>query len=237
MEIEESTTINYRFVVIVGGEVIKTTESAPIIKLASNLKIVTIRVNLGANLVEPVQQATGVLGTINFVGNVSSYEFIDSFNAIVGGCLSVSASYGVGGVSNQFFFSCVAGQNGVVNYDFSGLIRNDTKSNIVFEGFVNYTDSSIMVVSASKSFSSVALGSGNRSDVDDLFLTLISFVFISFAMVLVPNFFVQVLVNFGLIMGIFLLGLNELGIPFIMTLMGLGLFITWSRKNARGRVN
>jgi hypothetical protein len=231
MTIEESTSIVYRFIVIIGGETIRTTEPSPIITLAVDPKIIRIRVNIGANLIEPLQQDLGILASLNLSNNVSTYDFIDSFNAIVGGCLRISKRI-VPGVFSEVNESCVLGTSGSISINYTSLIEND--SELLFEGLVNYTDSIIVLISKSQGFEG---GVGvNRSEADDLFLTLVAFLIVSFAMVFVQNIFVQIIVDFGLMIGIVVLGLNLLGIPLVMTFLSLGLFITWDRQSSRGGV-
>lgn len=231
MYIQEGIETSYRFVVIdTDGNMIKVTEASPIVTLASEDKVITIRVDTGANLIEPMQRLINVYGLINLNNNVSTFTFIDGLNAITGGCLKVSQKYyNSQSTYSVINYTCISGTSGIINFNYSAYLVNDTS--LLFEGFANYTDSQYPIYTMSLENKVFAK---NSTEDDNLFFFAIFFMFVAFAMLWVPNLYIQLAVDFGCMVGVVAIGYTLIGVPVIMSFMALGYFIHWDRKSARG---
>lgn len=231
MYLVESISIIYREVVLIDNSVVKATEPSPIITLSTEEKVITIRVNTGSNLFEQIQKDLGVYGAISLLNNVSYFEFIDSYNAITSGCLRVESRTFPNVTYRVLDLSCVVGTNGNLSYNYNSLMVN--RSEFLFVGLVNYSGVLQEISFGSDSFNPRF---NNQDENDYLFLTVLIFTFLSLATIWIPNYIIQIIVNFGGLLMFSIMGFTLLGVPLVMTFFSLGLFLTWTRKKARGSV-
>lgn len=231
MYIQESSNIVYRFIVIVDGEIVKTTEPTNIFTPSGVTKQITIRVDLGQNVLEVLENNLGVAGQITFSGNVSTFTFVDTANAITQGCQRVKRRYLNSLAYSTLTTSCSSGTSGTININFQPYILNETE--LLFEGYVLYTSSTKMIDSQIKSYP-VAQGYTPNEN-DNLFLLALLFLFVSFATLIIPSLAIQLLINFGALIGIYFIGFTQIGVPLIMLFLVLALIINWDRKSTRGQ--
>lgn len=229
--IEESTTTLYSFIIIQDGIYIKTTPDSPIVTLPNTEKIITIRVDTGENLIEPIEKALNIYGNIVISNNFSNFTFIDGNNEITGACLEVYQRT----PPNQFGYvnsQCQSGvTSGVISYNFTSLLINNTE--IRFVGIVNYTTNTQILDTRDYQYRPT-LSSNNSNENDGLLMVVILLFVIGFATVWIPNIYVQLGIQTAVLIGLTVLNMNFLGVGIVMGYLALGIFINWQRKTNRG---
>jgi hypothetical protein len=229
--IDEGVSNKYRFIIIQGGVFIKTTSYAPIVTLSSEEKVITLRVDTGQNLVGELQKLLNLYYDLTISGNVSNFVFIDGGNDVLGGCLQVyKRSFHIG----EYVYvasNCSTGLSGNLNYNFTSLITG-VDVELTFKGLVNYSGSSQVVDSISKTFLNAGTSS-NRNENDYLLATIFIYFIVAFITIWIDNLFVQIGINTAVMIAINLFSFNLLGLSIEMGFLALGVFINWQRRTTR----
>lgn len=229
MFIQESSSIVYRFIVVIDGVIVKTTEKQNIVNVAGvTTKQITLRVNVGTSFLTAYEGVTGLFGDVTYDSDTSlaNYSFIDSTNQILAGCLVIKRQGFANASISTLQTTCVEDFSGEISINISDYIINNTV--VTLEGIVNYTNTELILDSLQ--INNINRGANIDED-NNLLFTVMFFIMISFATIMIPNMLIQTIINFSLLFGLAFFNFNLLGTTLVLLFLSIGLIINYNKRN------